>query len=268
MKVIRVMSAATAVLLFGALAPANAQREGGKPEEKQAEPAQHAQPARAQKAAPQQRTAQPQERAAPKAAPPQHAAQTHAAQPRPQEKPRETQAKPQPEQRAAEAKPQEQPRSQPAAQQHAQPAQQARQQAPPQRTQQQARTWQQQKSWTHGGGSAGHATFAQDRSQSWSSDHRTWGQRGGYGGYIIPQAAFNLSFGSGHFFRLGGLPAMYLGYPRFSYGGFSFLMVDPWPGNWAANWYTSDDVYIGYNDGYYLYDRRYPEEAVAITIEL
>jgi hypothetical protein len=47
---------------------------------------------------------------------------------------------------------------------------------------------------------------------------------------MIPQATFGLSFGSGHFFHLG-IPAMYLGYPRFSYGGFSFLMVDPWPGD-------------------------------------
>jgi hypothetical protein len=61
---------------------------------------------------------------------------------------------------------------------------------------------------------------------------------------------------------------MYEGYPEFAYGGFSFLMVDPWPGDWSANWYASDDVYIDYDDGYYLYNRRYPQERVAVTIEL
>jgi hypothetical protein len=61
---------------------------------------------------------------------------------------------------------------------------------------------------------------------------------------------------------------MYLGYPEFSYGGFSFLMVDPWPSDWASDWYMSDDVYIGFDDGYYLYDRRYPQEGVAISIQL
>jgi hypothetical protein len=61
---------------------------------------------------------------------------------------------------------------------------------------------------------------------------------------------------------------MYMGYPQFSYGGFSFLMVDPWPGDWSANWYSSDDVYIDYNDGYYLHDRSHPQEALAITIRL
>ncbi len=64
------------------------------------------------------------------------------------------------------------------------------------------------------------------------------------------------------------MPGLYLGYPQFSYGGFSFLMVDPWPGDWAANWHSSDEVYIGYNDGYYLYDRSHPLEALAITIRL
>jgi hypothetical protein len=64
------------------------------------------------------------------------------------------------------------------------------------------------------------------------------------------------------------MPVMYMGYPRFYYGGFSFLMVDPYPSYWAANWYESDDVYIAYNDGYYLYNRRYPEVQLAITVSL
>jgi hypothetical protein len=58
---------------------------------------------------------------------------------------------------------------------------------------------------------------------------------------------------------------MYLGYPRFEYGGFSFMIVDPWPEYWAANWYNTDEMYIGYDNGYYLYDRNYPQVAVAIV---
>jgi hypothetical protein len=45
-------------------------------------------------------------------------------------------------------------------------------------------------------------------------------------------------------------------------------MVDPWPGDWPENWYSADDVYIGYNNGYYLYNRSYPQEAIAISIVL
>ena len=65
------------------------------------------------------------------------------------------------------------------------------------------------------------------------------------------------------------LPTIYMGYPRFSYGGSSFLIVDPWPEYWAANWYATDDVYIDHDDdGYYLYDRRYPGVGLAITVVL
>ncbi len=240
--------------MFGVVAPAYEQHEGGgKQEEKQ--PEQHAQ--------------QPQ-----RAAPQQHAApQQRAAQPKQQEQPRAAQPKQQEQPRAEQPRQQEQPRAQQAAvQQNKGQTQQARrsteQPAPAQRTRQQAQSWQQQKGWTHGGGWQGHASFAQDRSQNWSSDHRTWGQRGGYGGYFIPQAQFTASFGGGHFFRLGALPGLYLGYPQFSYGGFSFLMVDPWPADWSGNWYSSDDVYIEYNDGYYLHDRLHPQEALAITVRL
>ncbi len=67
---------------------------------------------------------------------------------------------------------------------------------------------------------------------------------------------------------MGGLPTMYMGYPRFAYGGFSFMLVDPWPEAWAANWYDSDDLYIDYNQGYYLYNRSYPGIGLAITVML
>ena len=59
---------------------------------------------------------------------------------------------------------------------------------------------------------------------------------------------------------------IYQGYPRFQYGGHSFLIVDPWPESWSENWYDTDDVYIGYDDGYYLYSRRDPSMALAITV--
>jgi hypothetical protein len=59
-----------------------------------------------------------------------------------------------------------------------------------------------------------------------------------------------------------------MGYPRFSYGGFWFLLVDPWPGSWAENWYANDDVYIEYDDGYYLCNRSYPDFRLAITVQL
>jgi hypothetical protein len=77
-----------------------------------------------------------------------------------------------------------------------------------------------------------------------------------------------LYFGNDHFFRLGGQPEMYMGYPRFEYSGYSFLLVDPYPEDWSDNWYYSDDVYIDYDNGYYLHDRSYPGVRLAITVQL
>jgi hypothetical protein len=76
-----------------------------------------------------------------------------------------------------------------------------------------------------------------------------------------------LYFGRQHFFRFRTPPVMYLGYPRFEYQGISFLLLDPWPANWSPDWYDADDLYIDYDgDGYYLYDRNYPQQRLAITI--
>ena len=61
---------------------------------------------------------------------------------------------------------------------------------------------------------------------------------------------------------------MYMGYPQFQYGGYSFLLLDPWPEYWSDNWYNADDLYIDYDDGYYLYNRSYPDVRLAITVSL
>ena len=205
----------------------------------------------------------------------------HAAQGEKQGKPEQQRAQPQQQQQRAQQPQQQQQRAQQPQQQQqraqqpqqqqqrAQQPQQARQQTQPQRTQQQARAWQQQRGWQQQGGAwQAHTTWQQGRATQWSSQHRTWAQRGGYGGYYVPQASFNLYFGSQHFFHIGTRPVMYMGYPRFQYGGYSFLLLDPWPEYWSDNWYSSDDLYIDYDDGYYLYDRRYPDVRLAVMIDV
>ncbi len=145
---------------------------------------------------------------------------------------------------------------------------QAYQQQQPQRSHEEAQAWQNQQGWQQGGAWRGDNTWQGDRSRNWSSDHRDWAQRGGYGGFYVPQASFSLYFGRDHFFRLGGQPFMYQGYPRFEQDGYSFLLLDPYPQNWPENWYSSDDVYIDYNNGYYLYNRSYPGIGLALTLEM
>ena len=140
---------------------------------------------------------------------------------------------------------------------------------PPQRSQQQAQAWQQQHGWQRGGAWQGGRTFQQDRAQHWSNEHRTWSQRGGYGGYYIPPDRFSLYFGPRHYFRIGVLPSIYMGYPRFQYGGYTFLLLDPYPEYWPPDWYLTDELYIDYDeDGYYLVDNNYPDVRLAVTVEL
>ena len=114
------------------------------------------------------------------------------------------------------------------------------------------------------------STWQQHSSQRWDSDHRTWQQRGGYHGYRVPDDRFRGRFGPEHAFRIQGLPFLvYRGYPRFQYGGYWITAVDPWPEYWGNNWYDNDDVYVAYSDdGYYLYNRRYPTVGIAIRISM
>lgn len=271
MKFNKIISSAALFLLFGTGANVYGQHEEqGKQEKSQArpQPQQHAQQPKQQ---------QPEQRAQPRQQ------QQRAEQPRPAAQPREQQA-----QRVQQPKPAAQSGQQAHGPQHAvaakptpfQPAQQ--QQAaqrsrtaaqktgytPAPRTRQQAQTWQKQSGWRQDGAWQGNTSWQQDRSSNWQADHRTWAQRGGYGGYYIPQASFSLHFGIGNWFRIQNQPIIVGGYPRFQYGGYSFLMVDPWPSDWAQNWYSADDVYVGYDNGYYLYNRQYPGEPIAITVVL
>jgi len=69
-------------------------------------------------------------------------------------------------------------------------------------------------------------------------------------------------------FRIGLLPAMYLGYPQFTYDGFSVLLVDPFPESWAYDWWADDDVYVDYDNGYYLCNQHHPGVRLAVMIEV
>ena len=109
-----------------------------------------------------------------------------------------------------------------------------------------------------------------DRAHNWQSEHRNWQQRGGYHGYRVPDDRFRRYYGENHDFRIFNLPVMYVGgHRRFQYGGYWFGLNDPWPEYWSNNWYDDDDVYVDYYDGgYYLYNRRYPSDRIAISFYL
>lgn len=135
--------------------------------------------------------------------------------------------------------PQQHQQAQPAQQhQQAQPAQQTHQAAKP--AQSQAKTQQTYGGAYHGGVQANSPTnggvhpsgvpqhqgqvrsgFVQSRATSWQTEHQSWTQRGGYSGYRIPDARFRQYFGRDHFFRIYGLPLVFVGgMPRFQYDGY------------------------------------------------
>jgi flagellar motor protein MotB len=122
-----------------------------------------------------------------------------------------------------------------------------------------------------GGGENGRwgVAWQQHRAHNWQNEHRDWQQRGGYYGYQIPEDSYRGYFGPDHGFRMSSYPVTVVGgYPRFQYGGYFFSVVDPWPEYWSDNWYDSDDMYIdNTGDGYYLYNRRYPQDRIALNVD-
>ena len=243
MKVLTTLGIAALFLSFGTIAPAFAQHE-----QEEAKPESNHQQEHAQQ--PQQQHAQQPQQQHAQQPPQQHAQQSqqqHAQQPQQQH-------------------------AQQSQQQHAQQSQQAMQQHKQQPRQQQANQQgiQQQAHHTQEQQNVQQAAWQGHRSENWQSDHRTWQQRGGYNGYRIPANHYNGHFGSSHEFVIFSQPYMVIGgFPRFQYGGYWFSLVDPWPNSWASNWYETDDIYVSYADnGYYIYDRRYPGVGIAVSVSL
>ena len=111
--------------------------------------------------------------------------------------------------------------------------------------------------------------WQQRRANNWDSERRNWRQRGGYDGYRFPDYYFRRYYGHSHWLRVYNLPFMFMdGYPRFQYNGYWFEVLDPYPNYWGNNWYQTDDVYMDYyDDGYYLFNRRYPgRPGIAVSI--
>ncbi len=80
----------------------------------------------------------------------------------------------------------------------------------------------------------------------------------------IPDDKFKAHFGREHTFHVGH-PQIVGGQPHFQYGGYSFVISQPWPGGWGYD----DDVYIVDIDGtYYLLDLAHPGVQLALAVAL
>jgi len=241
-------SIGTAVLFvsLAAIVPALALQEQQEAKQEQKQPQQHAQQQNQQKA--QQQQAQQHS---------QQAQQQQKAQQQNQQKAQQQQAQQHNQQAQQQQHAQQQNQQAAHQQQHAQQQnQQAANQQHAQHTQEQQHA--QQAAWQN------------HQSQNWNSDHQTWQQRGGYHGYRIPDNRYNGYFGPNYGFVIYNQPYMVVGgFPRFQYNGFWFSLVDPWPNTWANNWYETDDVYVIYeNNGYYMYNQRYPGVGITISVSM
>jgi|SRR5579864_7169479 len=87
------------------------------------------------------------------------------------------------------------------------------------------------------------------------------GREGRQGGRI-PDDRFRANFGHEHTFTIGR-PVIVEGAPRFQYGGYWFVIAQPWPVGWA---YT-DVVYVDDIDGeYFLLSPVHPGVQIAINV--
>ena len=85
----------------------------------------------------------------------------------------------------------------------------------------------------------------------------------GKGGHI-PDDKFRASFGKRHTFVVNQ-PVVVNNQPTFQYAGYSFVLIDAWPGDWA---YT-DQCYIDYIDGeYFLFDLLHPGVRIALFVAM
>jgi hypothetical protein len=99
-----------------------------------------------------------------------------------------------------------------------------------------------------------HADRDRDRQQ-----HPVQAQRG----RRIPDDRFRSNFGREHHFHVDRTRVVNVSQPVVVYGGYSFQLVDAWPGEWSYD----DDCYIDYvDDQYYLFDTRHPGIRVAVFV--
>lgn len=153
-----------------------------------------------------------------------------------------------PEKQQEEAKPRQQEEAKPSKdEQKAQKEQQKQQEKQTKEQMKQDKNHQQpaaaQGNETHAGGAVGHPQ--------------------GKSGHI-PDDRFKSNFGHSHTFVVQRTTVVE-GQPGFVYGGYSFVFVDAWPGDWA---YT-DDCYVDYIDGeYFLFNVRHPGIRIALFVVL
>ena len=109
-----------------------------------------------------------------------------------------------------------------------------------------------------------HAVQEQNAARGGAAGRARGAARSQAAGGRIPEDRFRANFGREHTFHIGR-PVIVEGAPRFQYGGYWFVIAQPWPVGWA---YT-DVVYVDYIDGgYYLLSPVHPGVQLSINVIL
>ena len=111
----------------------------------------------------------------------------------------------------------------------------------------------------------GEAKPPQDTEHKQEAERQADSQRNQHGGNgRIPDDKFKAHFGREHTFHVGH-PVIVEGRSRFQYGGYAFVLIQPWPGGWGYN----DDVSIVDANGmYYLVDLAHPGVQLELQVKL
>lgn len=82
-------------------------------------------------------------------------------------------------------------------------------------------------------------------------------------GQRIPDDKFRAHFGREHHFHVQRAEIVNQAQPQFVYGGYTFVLEQPWPAAWSYD----DDCYVDYLDGsYYLYDLNHPGIQILVFV--
>ena len=86
-------------------------------------------------------------------------------------------------------------------------------------------------------------------------------------GAHIPDQKFKASFGRQHTFAVKQVintTTVTAGQTQFIYGGYTFVILDPWP----SAWLFTDNCYIDYvDDEYFLFDLLHPGIRIALIVQ-
>ena len=176
---------------------------------------------------------------------------------------------PRDETKSSQDEPARQQEARPEGNREAAPPSRQNEMTPPQREQEEAKPSKEEKKEEKRGNREQDAKPAHEqRGQMPENGHAASGQHSRPAGKSvhIPDPKFKASFGRQHRFKVNSVinqTTVVPGQTQFVYGGYTLVILDPWP----SYWLFTDDCYIDYVDGdYFLFDAFHPGISIALFV--